>query len=467
LFSTKVCREKPFKKFINVYQAGSPFLGNRMQFFYICLIMLRDIKTYILLSVLLLCSCPAAKAQGDLTEVLKQDRYLVAGNLHPYIAPARIIDSAAPKGFVPFYISFYGRHGSRYLTGSPDFIEYYALKLDKLHEEGALSENGESLRRFIRWSYEKHKYSCEDLTDLGFQEARNLGGRFADRYSQVFRQARRDSIRFRSSPVLRSAVTGMGFSLELQKKFPQLEMDARAGQKYYFTEWNPNPELARIQKELPDSMLRADFDSSSFCRRMFSDSIKAAEVFKEKGIAIAFWEMTHILSISHCIDADADPFSCFTDEELAVYAKVQNARSVALFIHSKETGDYRDRDAGAPLLRNIIEWADAAIEGNGICADLRFGHDSGVGPLMSLLHAKGYDKWSSMADSYKYWPAWEHLYMACNVAFVFYRNKQGEVLVKLLENERETTIPALSPYSGPYYKWADFRDYCLKCIRRI
>ena len=50
--------------------------------------------------------------------------------------------------------------------------------------------------------------------------------------------------------------------------------------------------------------------------------------------------------------------------------------------------------------------------------------------------------------------------MGCNLAMVFYRNRKGEVLVKLLENEKETTIPAIPSYCGPYYRWEDFKEYC-------
>ena len=38
---------------------------------------------------------------------------------------------------------------------------------------------------------------------------------------------------------------------------------------------------------------------------------------------------------------------------------------------------------------------------------------------------------------------------------VFYRNAAGEVLVKVLYNEREMRIRGLEPVPWPYYRWAD------------
>ena len=52
--------------------------------------------------------------------------------------------------------------------------------------------------------------------------------------------------------------------------------------------------------------------------------------------------------------------------------------------------------------------------------------------------------------------------MGSNLQMVFFRNRKDDVLVKILYNERETAIPAVPAYSGPYYKWDDLRAYLVK-----
>ena len=37
----------------------------------------------------------------------------------------------------------------------------------------------------------------------------------------------------------------------------------------------------------------------------------------------------------------------------------------------------------------------------------------------------------------------------------------GDILMKALLNENEVTLP-LTPVTGPYYRWTDFRDYYTK-----
>ena len=58
--------------------------------------------------------------------------------------------------------------------------------------------------------------------------------------------------------------------------------------------------------------------------------------------------------------------------------------------------------------------------------------------------------------------------MGCNVQLVFYRPKKGngDILVKGLLNERETTLP-VATNQWPYYRWVDLRRYYLEKIRQF
>lgn len=48
--------------------------------------------------------------------------------------------------------------------------------------------------------------------------------------------------------------------------------------------------------------------------------------------------------------------------------------------------------------------------------------------------------------------------MGASLQLVFYRNDAGDVLVKVLVNEKEATLP-LTSVSGPYYRWSDFKAH--------
>ena len=65
----------------------------------------------------------------------------------------------------------------------------------------------------------------------------------------------------------------------------------------------------------------------------------------------------------------------------------------------------------------------------------------------------------------KGWWASKVFPMASNIQLVFYRKNphDKDVLVKVLLNEKEATLPLPSDIA-PYYKWSDFREFYLKRI---
>lgn len=138
--------------------------------------------------------------------------------------------------------------------------------------------------------------------------------------------------------------------------------------------------------------------------------------------------------------------------------KVVNARMYVCNASAPLNGGLMPRQA-APLLRNIVESADKAIAGGKPCADLRFGHDTHLIRLLALMGVEGCD--GREADMEKFHLAWQDYRvspMAANLQLVFFRNEVGDVLVKLLHNEREVHLP-LTAVEGPYYDWKELRRY--------
>ena len=45
---------------------------------------------------------------------------------------------------------------------------------------------------------------------------------------------------------------------------------------------------------------------------------------------------------------------------------------------------------------------------------------------------------------------------------VFYRDRKDNILVKILYNEKETAIPAVPAFSGPYYRWEDLKAHLVR-----
>ena len=116
-----------------------------------------------------------------------------------------------------------------------------------------------------------------------------------------------------------------------------------------------------------------------------------------------------------------------------------------------------------PILEDIISKAEAVINGKSDhLADLRFGHDTYIGPLTVLMGINGADR--DPEDPYEVkncYQNWETC-KACNIQLIFYRSKKSDdILLKCLLNGCEASLPVpTSQY--PYYKWTDFRDFYTK-----
>ena len=85
-------------------------------------------------------------------------------------------NTPAPKGYEPFYISHYGRHGSRYLISDRDYIWVRDLLKDA-DENNALSEIGKSvLNRLDTLLIEVEGFGGA-LSPLGVRQQRGIAER--------------------------------------------------------------------------------------------------------------------------------------------------------------------------------------------------------------------------------------------------------------------------------------------------
>ncbi len=121
------------------------------------------------------------------------------------------------------------------------------------------------------------------------------------------------------------------------------------------------------------------------------------------------------------------------------------------------------------LLRQLIADADSCLQLKQPGAQLRYGHETVLLPLVCLLGINGYDLETDNLDELeeKGWWCSSVFPMGSNVQFIFYRSdpKDKDVLLKVLLNEQEATLP-IPTDCAPYYHWTDFRRYCIEKLNR-
>ena len=388
------------------------------------------------------------------------ERY--GGVHHSYEAPAVVTDTPAPKGYEPFYVSHYGRHGSRYMT-SMNSVTRVSHLFDGLDSLGVLSAEGVALHEALKALEQSHEDQAGYLTLRGGREHQAIAQRLYERVPAVFSQPDRDRVIAESSYVQRCIQSLANFTMVLKADAPQLRFDVYAGERF-MKHISPGTSAPRNRSHnaVFDSVLNARFDPTRAMNAWFTDPWEAAQHLGKYSVRQFIYYVFYAGGINQCLADDYDLPSIhrfFTEEELYNLWYCENLSRFDSMSNTLEN-NCRFNETGRKILADFVEKADAAVAGNDVAADLRFGHDTGLLPLLSYLRLKGYEKTVSMTQAAESgWYSFEQMPMGSNLQMIFYRDKKGDVLVKILRNEQETTIPALKPYKGPYYRWKDLRAY--------
>ena len=373
----------------------------------------------------------------------------------------------APSGYKPFYISHYGRHGSRYQTAQEKY-DYPAQMLEQAYKDGRLTELGCDLMRRVKVIAEDAHMRAGDLSLRGEREHKGIAERMAKLYPQVFSGKNGNHVTCFSSPSVRSVVSMAAFTERLKEIYPKLELTRYASAHdidMTRPESNMNIFYKKARKMAKDYQREQTKDKEFICR-LFNDYDYAAELIRKTYNSTTTHDfmgnMHDLAMIVQNFDDLPELHDIFTEPERYQMWHLFNIRRYLTYGPSIDFGDIRNQD-GKLLLRDIIERADKVISGEsaGEVATLRFGHDSAVIPLLAILHAEGCDGRVSFAEIERLPEVWcdsRITSMAVNVQFIFYRNKKGEVLVRLLHSERDIRIPVKSD-CYPFYKWEDAKSY--------
>lgn len=368
----------------------------------------------------------------------------------------------APKGYKPFYVSHYGRHGSRYLLGDRDYLWIIQL-MQKADSVNGLTPLGKDVLKRLTLVWQEVQGRAGDLTPLGVRQHQGIAERMTKNFPEVFRGKR--SVSARSTVVYRCAMSMAAFGDRLKGLNPQLDISYEMSEKYMsylnyhtdrsnaFTHGEKGPWVEEYRKfeeqqVKPDRLVSTLFSNADFIR---------CEVNPNN----LMWGLYWIAVDMQDIETPVSFYDIFTAREMFDLWQCVNYRFYIGNANPLASKGIVMANAKS-LVENIIESADAAIKDHSIAATLRFGHDGNVIPLLALLQIENFDvAVAGPSEVYKYWCDFKATPMASNVQIVFFENKKGDVLVKFLHNEKEVHIPVKTD-NWPYYHWNEVRDYYQK-----
>lgn len=399
-------------------------------------------------------------------ELLREDPSRAANVDHSYEAPAVIFDTPAPEGYEAFYVSHYGRHGSRYHASGSYFKSINPI-FDSLHVHGLLTELGENLRNELLLLTAEEDGLDGILTQKGSREHQEISQRMFERIPEVFQQENRKEILAVSSPVQRCIQSMANFSVQLKGNATQLHFSFYTGDRFlkYIAASSSSRGYSTTRARISDSILVSKLNPEHFINSIITNPAEGRKYFGRYTNDCQFADAVFYAGgIGQCFDIeDPNIFKYFTFDELYALWWHDSAKWYDTFCHSVENGGSSD-DTGRPILKDIVDKADEALlDTSDKAADLRFGHDAGLAAFFSFAQFEGYEV-VNVADSPNFWYGFDKMPMGSNVQFIFYKNADNDILVKILRNEKETSIPAVKTSVGPYYKWSDLREFFVSLI---
>ena len=143
----------------------------------------------------------AANAQ-TMRDEIKANPNLAGGIYTAYMVTEHAV-ATPPRGYKPFYISHYGRHGSRYQTAQEKY-DVPAVMLEKAAKDGKLTTLGLDLMRRVRIIADDAHLRAGDLSARGEREQKGIAERMAKAYPQVFTHKTNKHVSCIASPYVRS-----------------------------------------------------------------------------------------------------------------------------------------------------------------------------------------------------------------------------------------------------------------------
>lgn len=362
----------------------------------------------------------------------------------------------APKGYKPFYITHFGRHGARH-AWQTEMYDSVKEVFDRASGLGVLTEKGKEFKRRLDVLYPEVRYRGGELTRKGWDQQKALGRRMYANYPEVFKG--KVNVEACSSVVLRCVMSMSAFCQGLLSMNPDIYVHEAPDREELYRV-NPldkiNPYIDRDYERVPVSFPESNgqiaakmLEGNTIFSQLFTD-VDAVIPAEDVNRQLIFFYM--FVTGMPSLDVEASFVDLFTLEDLLPCFLADNA-DVYRNVHANQLGFMG-------IANDMVKRADEHIASGERGADLRFSHDSVFGPLMSLLGFADFDcDVKSPEEIVDHFQTYD-IPMGANCYFVFYRGKKADapILFKPMLNGKEAHLN-LETDCWPYYKWEDFKAY--------
>lgn len=375
-----------------------------------------------------------------------------AKDIRPYTAP--------PKGYEPFYISHFGRHGSRYLINDSDYKDVLD-RFEDAYNNNALTDLGKDVYTRLQQVWQEAELRGGDLSPLGIREHKGIAERMYITNPQVF--SKDGKYTACATTIVRCVLSMDAFCERLKELNPSIQIERNSGMKWQSFLNHHTKEAVEFRsakytwREQHRKFQQEHVKPVRLINSLFSDK---DYINKNINPEETMWQLFYIAGGMQNIETDLSFYDIFEKQELFDLWQCKNYKLYVNDANGAINGGLMFENC-KPLLKDILENASHIISTNGKGADLRFAHDGNIIPLAMLLHLDGcYNSVSNADEYYKAWSDFKVAPMAGNIQIIFYRKpKSDDILVKFLLHEKEILVPPVKTDMAPFYNWTDVKAY--------
>ena len=428
-------------------------------------------KRFFLLIWAVVVVATSIQAQSIARETFEKDLRISANNYQAYPDKNLPTLTPAPKGYTPFFINHYGRHGSRWLIDPKD----YSIPVEQLSKgeiNGKLTQRGKEVLAACRNMLEASRQRLGELSDIGAEQHQGIARRMVENFPEVWQgDAHVDA---RSTVVIRCILSMLNETDMLKSLNPRLRITTDASEHdMYYMNYRDTVAIAAQRaarpavNEFKDKLFppkELDKRLGKITSRLFTDKKFVRDSIDSFTLVMRLFDVVSNMQSHHDFENIDLYTGVFTADDATLIWTYNNAR---WYVYSGNTPltNHTGPLAHRHLLLNFVEAADIAIASGTNSATLRFGHESVVLPTVCLMGLNGMDYETTQLETLaEHWRSYEVFPMAANIQMVYYRKLgSDDILVKILLNEHEATLP-IDTDIAPYYHWTDVRKHFLNRI---
>lgn len=447
-------------------------------------------KKSIIISLALLLPLTLCAEITKKEDINKDNLYKFRGSMTQYEDPG-VTYSKAPKGFKPFYMSHYGRHGSRYLLNTPQYADPYNI-LQQADDKGVLTDFGKDVLRRLEIMAKDADGHLGDLTIVGQQQHRGIARRMVRNYPEIFNK--KTTIVARSTTSHRVMASMTAALMEFSSILPKMNIDYNDSDfdRGYMNSEDRAINSAKNSRERnaavnafnakhnnPERLMCALFTDTTFITRYVrqtsssragtagggqeTTTTNVQTTDRSNDLYTKIYDIAANMGSHSYLGFDLDDvftydewYDCWLQNNLywfSVSGYHNLTQNVVPYGH-------------ATLLQDFLDKADIAIANGTPSANLRYGHDTALYPLLCLMEvndcAYAPDDIEDLASK---WVNYDIVHMASNLQLIFFKDKKGTILVRALLDEKEAKLPvecykdAKGKEYTYFYEWDKVEKY--------